>query len=66
VIIDALANDNFEDPGAQVSAVSAGSHGTVTINPDGTLTYLPEPDYYGADSFTAVAADHLWRLGAVT
>ncbi len=46
-----LDNDSFA-PGANVTAVTQGTHGTVTINPDNTVTYVPDPDYYGTDSYT--------------
>ncbi|WP_168201392.1 Ig-like domain-containing protein [Qingshengfaniella alkalisoli] len=32
-------------------------HGTVTINPDGSYTYVPDPDYNGPDSFTYTVTD---------
>ncbi|MEL6421181.1 MAG: Ig-like domain-containing protein, partial [Pseudomonadota bacterium] len=31
--------------------------GTVTLNPDGTLTFDPTPDYFGTPSFTYTIAD---------
>ncbi|MGD2063564.1 MAG: Ig-like domain-containing protein, partial [Nitrospirota bacterium] len=33
------------------------SHGTVTIGSDGTVTYLPDEDYSGDDSFEVVVTD---------
>jgi CshA-type fibril repeat protein/VCBS repeat-containing protein len=33
------------------------THGTVTINPDGSYTYVPDPDYNGPDSFTVTVSD---------
>ncbi|MDP9994477.1 VCBS repeat-containing protein [Variovorax boronicumulans] len=33
------------------------SHGTVTVNPDGTYTYTPNPDFNGTDSFTVTVSD---------
>ncbi|MEQ1750745.1 MAG: Ig-like domain-containing protein, partial [Prosthecobacter sp.] len=33
------------------------SHGTVTVQSDGAFTYIPEPDYYGPDSFSFKARD---------
>lgn len=32
--------------------VSGTSHGTVTLNHDGTFRYVPDPSYSGVDSFT--------------
>lgn len=49
--------DNDEDPwGDPIEAilVSPPSHGFLTpaLNPDGSFSYTPEPDYAGTDSFT--------------
>ncbi|TAK88636.1 MAG: tandem-95 repeat protein, partial [Aquabacterium sp.] len=33
------------------------THGTVTVNADGTWTYTPAKDYNGADSFTVTVSD---------
>jgi|GEM_PF-1137814 len=57
--IDVIANDSFENGGFSITAVTQGLHGTVTIidgpdadlNPD-YVTYTPNADYNGADSFT--------------
>ena len=32
-------------------------HGTVTVNPDGSLAYAPDPDFFGTDSFEYLATD---------
>ncbi|WP_339322936.1 Ig-like domain-containing protein [Paenibacillus sp. FSL W8-0194] len=32
-------------------------HGSVTVNPDGTWTYVPDRDYTGSDSFTVIVSD---------
>ncbi|WP_246335774.1 beta strand repeat-containing protein [Azomonas macrocytogenes] len=32
-------------------------HGSVVVNPDGTFTYTPAPDYNGPDSFTYTLTD---------
>lgn len=34
------------------------AHGTVTVNADGTFTYVPALDYYGADSFLVRVCDN--------
>ena len=54
------ANDSFENAGHAITATGAASHGTVSINNNGTpgttaddfLVYTPTADYNGADSFT--------------
>jgi acylphosphatase len=51
VTTDVLANDNFEGSPV-VSAVTQGAHGTVVNNNDGTITYTPNADYNGSDSYT--------------
>ncbi|RIX82857.1 tandem-95 repeat protein [Acidovorax cavernicola] len=33
------------------------SHGTVTVNPDGTYTYVPAANFNGTDSFTVTVSD---------
>ncbi len=33
------------------------SHGTLTLNADGSFSYAPAPDFFGVDSFTYVAND---------
>ncbi|GLX70291.1 tandem-95 repeat protein [Paenibacillus glycanilyticus] len=37
--------------------VDEPAHGTVILNPDGTYTYTPDPNYNGSDSFTFKATD---------
>lgn len=48
-----LAND-FDNDGDTLSAclVNQPSHGTVTLNANGSFVYVPYPQYSGADSFT--------------
>ncbi|WP_169745657.1 beta strand repeat-containing protein [Sulfurovum lithotrophicum] len=53
VDIDVLANDTDpEGTKSPVASVTDGEHGTVTINPDGTVKYTPEENYNGTDTFT--------------
>jgi VCBS repeat-containing protein len=51
-VISVLGNDSFENSGAAVTSVTNGAHGSVTINGDGTVTYMPNANYNGTDSFT--------------
>ncbi|TFH37631.1 MAG: DUF11 domain-containing protein [Anaerolineales bacterium] len=39
------------------SVASGPSDGVLTLNPDGSFTYDPDPDYFGPDSFTYEACD---------
>ncbi|MDF4484162.1 tandem-95 repeat protein [Vibrio parahaemolyticus] len=55
-IIKVLGNDTFEGDGKVVSldTNNGPSNGTVSINPDGSVTYTPNDNYHGADSFTYI------------
>jgi hypothetical protein len=47
------ANDIAADLGTFTSElVSGASHGTVTLNADGSFSYVPDTEFLGADSFT--------------
>ncbi len=50
------ATDPDGDP-LTVVDVTQPSHGTVTVNPDGSFSYVPTAGYYGNDSFTFSASD---------
>ena len=48
-----LANDSDVDSGALTAILVSGpAHGTLTLNPDGSFTFVPEPGYNGTDTFT--------------
>jgi CshA-type fibril repeat protein len=57
VDIPVLANDS--DPDGQPLTVTGGTapNGTVTVNPDGTIRYLPNPDFNGTDTITYTIRD---------
>ena len=58
VTVAVLANDTDADRDPlTVTAVSGPAHGTATVNPDGTVTYTPDPDYAGPDTFTYTVSD---------
>jgi VCBS repeat-containing protein len=54
-----LENDSDVDRDVMTAALGAGGpeHGTLELNADGSLTYTPERDYNGTDSFTYEASD---------
>ena len=53
ITIDVLTNDSDPDGDPlTVIAVSVPPNGTVVINPDRTVTYTPNPNFDGVDSFT--------------
>ena len=56
-----LASDVDGDALVYGPGATAPSHGTVTINPDGTYTYTPTTNFTGADTFSFIVTD-----GAVT
>ncbi len=58
VTIDVLGNDT--DPNGQpltVVGTPTAPNGTVTVNPDGTLEYTPDPDFNGTDTITYTVTD---------
>ena len=58
ITFDLLANDSDVDlDSLDVASVSQGANGSVVINPDGTVTYTPDADFYGTDSFTYTVTD---------
>lgn len=60
VNIDVLANDIDPDGDAQVVAVTTPLNGTATINPDNTVLYTPDANYYGSDSFQYTISDGVY------
>jgi Ca2+-binding RTX toxin-like protein len=44
--------DNFENAGRTLTAVTNGANGTVTFLANGSLTYTPNANFNGSDSFT--------------
>lgn len=53
--INVLQNDVIGKPDPATVTVTGVSnqpaHGSVTVNPDGTITYIPNPGYTGTDDF---------------
>jgi len=58
VQIDVLANDSSrEGTVPRVTDVSTPTSGTATLNPDGTVTYVPAAGFAGVDRFTYGVTD---------
>jgi CshA-type fibril repeat protein len=58
VTIDVLDNDT--DPNGdplEIVGVPTAGNGTVTVNPDGTITYTPDPEFNGTDTITYTVTD---------
>ena len=63
--------DNDTDPDGDTLTThgyqSWPAHGEIVINSNNTITYMPDADYYGTDSFIYVASDgHLTDSATVT
>jgi uncharacterized delta-60 repeat protein len=53
-----LGNDSDPDGNALTdSPMTLPTHGSLTLNPDGSFLYSPEADYDGTDAFTYIASD---------
>jgi uncharacterized repeat protein (TIGR01451 family) len=60
VTIDVAVNDSDVDGDLDPTAVtvdSAPANGTAVVNGDGTVTYTPDPDFFGTDTFTYQICD---------
>ncbi|MDX1449965.1 MAG: Ig-like domain-containing protein, partial [Acidimicrobiia bacterium] len=56
--IDVLANDTDpDDDGLTITNLTQPANGTASIQPDATITYTPDPDFNGIDTFTYTAND---------
>ncbi len=64
---DVVANDfDPENDPITVTLVTNVTHGTLTLNANGTYSYKPDPGYVGTDSFTYMATDGVNTSGPVT
>ena len=62
LVIDAansVLNNDDDIDGDSLTAMltSSPANGSLVFNDDGTFTYTPDPDFFGADSFTYQATD---------
>jgi uncharacterized repeat protein (TIGR01451 family) len=62
-----LANDTDADTNTLTTALMSGpTHGTLTLNADGSFTYTPAANYNGTDGFTYRANDGQTNSGIAT
>ncbi|WP_435021367.1 Ig-like domain-containing protein [Tundrisphaera sp. TA3] len=68
VIIPVLANDaSVAGDTITITSVTQPANGTLTVNPDGTITYNPAANYVGPDSFTyTITGNNGTSTGTVT
>ena len=60
VTIDVLVNDiDADGDSLSISSIGSAVNGTVIINDDNTITYTPNTDYHGTDSFNYVVSDSM-------
>ena len=58
VTVKVLSNDSDVDGDTLVvTGVTQPAHGTVVVNPDGSVTYTPAPNYNGPDQFSYQVSD---------
>jgi len=57
VTIDVLANDSDSDGSVLIVSSASASNGTVTINADGTLHYIPNDSFTGVDTISYDISD---------
>lgn len=53
----ALTGSDVDGDGITFALDTPASHGTATVNPNGTFSYLPNANYHGSDTFTFVVND---------
>lgn len=69
ILMSVLANDtDADDDSLTATLVNDVNNGTLTLNADGTFSYVPDADYAGIDTFTYTANDgtQTSNVGAVT
>ncbi|WP_347250360.1 retention module-containing protein, partial [Zoogloea sp.] len=57
LVVDVLANDSDANNDVLTVISATAVNGQVTINPDGSLRYVPNPDFNGPDTVTYTISD---------
>lgn len=64
-----LANDHDVDnphDALSITKVAGATHGTVSLNPDGSIRFVPDQDYFGDASFTYEVSDGVGGVSTAT
>lgn len=62
-----LGNDvDVDDDPLAAELVTDASHGSLTLNANGSFNYTPNPGFVGTDSFTYKASDGVYASGSAT
>ncbi len=65
--IAVMANDDLPTTGAfNIQSTTPPSNGAITVLPNGTIDYTPNPDFFGTDTFTYTLADASGRTSTAT
>ena len=58
MIIQPLLNDTDPDGDSlTITGVTSPNHGSAVLEPDGSISYKPDPNYHGSDQFTYTITD---------
>ena len=60
-----FTNDSDVDSGFTLVNATDTANGMLTVNPDGTFDYVPDPDFFGTDSFTYQLEDPSGAVSAI-
>ncbi|MGB1019086.1 MAG: Ig-like domain-containing protein, partial [Chitinophagales bacterium] len=69
VVINLLSNDFQPDGNSLVVTIDTSigpNNGSIVINPDGTVSYIPNPGFVGEDMFTYTICDELGNCDEAT
>jgi VCBS repeat-containing protein len=62
-----LGNDlDLDGDSLAATVITSAAHGTLTLDPNGSFTYTPASNYFGADTFTYRANDGVVDSGIAT
>ena len=57
MLTGSLSGKDADGDAITAQVANGPSHGTLTLNPDGSFTYTPNTHYVGPDSFTYTWSD---------